>query len=84
MIIYIFCFVFIFLGKLFLLHFWLALQNLTFYEHIKKKWENFPSKNPFDKRDNCKNICSVVFRKQPISKLNLKEKRYSELLELHT
>jgi hypothetical protein len=49
MIFYIICFIFIFLGKLFLLHCWLTIQNLTFYEHIKHKWEGVPAKNPFDK-----------------------------------
>jgi palmitoyltransferase ZDHHC9/14/18 len=49
MIFYTICFIFIFLGKLFLLHCWLTIQNLTFYEHIKQKWVTYPHKNPFDK-----------------------------------
>jgi palmitoyltransferase ZDHHC9/14/18 len=48
-IFYVVGFIFVFLGKLFLLHLCLTIQNLTFYEHIKKKWDEYPSKNPFDR-----------------------------------
>ena len=48
-IIYVVGFSFVFLGRLFTLHVWLTGQNLTFYEHIKKKWKNLPWKNPFDR-----------------------------------
>jgi hypothetical protein len=42
-------FISIFLGKLFILHLWLVVQNLTFYEYIKNKWYKSPNGNPFNK-----------------------------------
>lgn len=42
-------FIVFFVGKLLLLHSWLAIKDLTFYEHIKKKWVKPPSLNPFFK-----------------------------------
>ncbi len=37
-----------FLGKLFLIHTYLVLKNITFYEHVKKKLNIYPL-NPFKK-----------------------------------
>jgi len=65
LIIYNFCFILFFLGKLFLLHFWLCIQNLTFYEHIKEKWNNYPYKNPFDKKSCWLNFSSLICKKIP-------------------
>ncbi len=48
-IIYDFCFLFMFLIKLFIVHFWLMCQNMTFYEYVKQKWDRVPGKNPFNK-----------------------------------
>ena len=42
-------FVIFFTGKLFLVHTWLVLHNITFYENIKKKFRKVPGVNPFDK-----------------------------------
>ena len=42
-------FVIFFTGKLFLVHTWLVLHNITFYENIKKKFRKVPGINPFDK-----------------------------------
>jgi hypothetical protein len=42
-------FIVFFIGKLFGLHTKLVSNNLTFYEHIKKKWNKPPGVNPFNK-----------------------------------
>ena len=42
-------FVVFFIGKLFLLHTWLVLKSMTFYEHVKGKWKKAPGVNPFYK-----------------------------------
>lgn len=42
-------FLFIFLIKLFVLHFWLVSKNLTFYEYIREKWKGYPGNNPYFK-----------------------------------
>ena len=41
-------FLLFFLGKLFLIHTYLVLKNITFYEHVKKKLNIYPL-NPFKK-----------------------------------
>lgn len=41
-------FVITFLGKLFVLHMWLASHNITFYEHHKNAWGVHPD-NPYDR-----------------------------------
>ena len=41
-------FIVFFLGKLVVIHIYLALKNVTFYEYVKKKLNIYPS-NPFKK-----------------------------------
>ena len=65
LIIYIFSLIILFVGKLFLLHFWLCIQNLTFYEHIKEKWNSYPYKNPFDKKSCWLNFTYLICKKIP-------------------
>ena len=43
-------FLFILIGKLFYLHTYLVFKNMTFYEHIKKKFNKIPKLNPFLKK----------------------------------
>ena len=43
-------FLIFFIGKLFLLHTYLVLKSLTFYEHIKKKFNKIPKVNPYYKK----------------------------------
>lgn len=41
-------FILFFLAKLLILHTRLIFNNLTFYEHIKKKWKRAPGINPYN------------------------------------
>lgn len=43
-------FLFFLIGKLFYLHTYLVFKSITFYEHVKKKFEKVPFLNPFYKR----------------------------------
>lgn len=61
------------MGKLFLLHFWLCIQNLTFYEYIKEKWNNYPYKNPFDKKSCWLNFSGLICKKIPKPTLDTKK-----------
>ncbi len=81
-IFFIVCFIFFFLGKLFLLHLWLSIQNLTFYEHIKNKWDNYPYKNPFDRNHLWTNLYYVVCRRVPKANLEFSEQRKKKYVEL--
>lgn len=84
-IFFVVCFIFLFIGKLFLLHLWLTVQNLTFYEHIKKKWSNFPWKNPFDRSSNMRNFCFIICRKVPRATLELfkRKQKYTEIHNIY-
>lgn len=75
LIIYIFCFILLFLGKLFLLHLWLCIQNLTFYEHIKEKWKSYPYKNPFDKKSCWLNFSGLICKKIPKPSLDVNKSK---------
>lgn len=81
-IFYMVCFIFIFIGKLFLLHMWLALQNLTFYEHIRHKWSGLPWKNPFDRKSSFKNFKFLICRRVPKAFLEL-YKRKAKYMDLY-
>ena len=48
-ILYDILFLFFFLGKLFIIHTYLCITNLTFYEYIKKKFKLVPGFNPYNK-----------------------------------
>lgn len=64
-------FLILFIGKLFLEHLMLLLQNLTFYEKIKDKWTYVPYKNPFDKRKKSLNLKFLICKRVPKQNLNL-------------
>ena len=61
-------FIIFFIGKLFILHTYLVLNNLTFYEYFRKKFNQAPGINPYFKGSffNCKRL---IFK--PASKSSL-------------
>ena len=76
-ILYDLLFVVLFIGKLFILHTYLVIKNITFYEHAKNKLEIYPAGvNPFDKYSffNTRNVLFKFFRKSLlIDSLNKRE-----------
>jgi hypothetical protein len=76
-ILYDLLFVVLFIGKLFIMHTYLVIKNITFYEHAKKKLEIYPTDvNPFDKYSffNRRNILFNCFKKSLlIDSLNKRE-----------
>ena len=64
-LIFVFLFIFIFIGKLFILHAWLCSSNLTFYEHIKKKYNGLPWGNGYSKNSCKKNCFYLLCKKKP-------------------
>jgi len=73
------CFFIFFLGSLNYTHLKLVFQNLTFYEHIKGKWENAPHKNPFSKESFFRNCRFSICRTTPDSSLDLNKKKEGAL-----
>ena len=59
-VIYNILFIACFLGKLLLIHFYLIVKNLTFYELVKKKLKIYP-RNPF-KKYTCDAFKKIIFR----------------------
>ena len=76
-ILYDLLFVVLFIGKLFILHTYLVIKNITFYEHAKNKLEIYPAGvNPFDKYSffNTRNVLFKFFKKSLlIDSLNKRE-----------
>jgi hypothetical protein len=76
-ILYDLLFVVLFIGKLFILHTYLIIKNITFYEHAKNKLDSYPRGiNPFDKYPffNSRNILFNFFKKSLlIDSLNKRE-----------
>lgn len=55
-------FLFFFLGKLFVLHTYLCITGLTFYEYFKKKFDFIPGFNPYYKNF-CNNFTHIFCKK---------------------
>ena len=64
---FVFLFIFIFTGKLFLLHLHLCMKNMTFYEHLKNRWNEPWKGSNFDKYSLINNFLFLVCRKLPKS-----------------
>ena len=65
-ILYDLLFLVLFIGKLFIMHTYLVIKNITFYEHAKNKLDIYPRGiNPFDKYPffNYRNILFQFFKK---------------------
>ena len=77
------CFVLLFLGKLFIMHFLLACQECTFYENLKKKWKKYPYlSNPYNRRSVCKNLKYLFCRKLSKSNVEAINQLVNPLLKL--
>ena len=81
-ILYNLLFVVIFIGKLFILHTYLAIKGLTFYEYSKEKMKVYPQKlNPYNKYKFFSNKCIIFLRKTKshlLAALNNKQKSEKE------
>ena len=85
-ILYNLLFVFIFIGKLFILHTYLVFKGLTFYEYSKEKMKVYPdSINPYNKYKIFSNKC-ILFRNNEksnlLSALTSNQKESNDLLNL--
>ena len=64
-ILYNLLFVIIFIGKLFILHTYLVIKGLTFYEYSKDKMKSYPNKmNPFNRYKLFSKKCILFRRKE--------------------
>ena len=63
-----------FLMKLCVIHSWLVRKNVTFYEHIKKKYANAINENPFT-RGFFRNLYLSLFRFIPKSRVDMSKER---------
>ena len=77
-----FLFLIFFLLKLFYVHTWLLTKGLTFYEHIKKKYLVTLKIRPYSRGVIC-NIYNKIFKKIPLSKLDLEKlnKENNDIIE---
>ena len=67
-----------FLLKLCVVHSWLIGRGVTFYEHIKKKYDTSIKKNPFSK-GYLRNIYLALFRPVPVGRLDMTKERDSKV-----
>ena len=78
-ILYDLLFIILFIGKLFLLHTYLVIKNITFYEYIKEKLNIFPKGiNPFNKYSffNSQNILFKSISKSLLIEALKKQEEY--------
>ena len=69
----------IFIGKLFILHTYLVLKGLTFYEYSKEKMKIYPEGiNPYNKYKFFSNKCILFKKKVKSHLLDIINKEYSE------
>ena len=72
-------FLIIFIGKLFILHTYLVLKGLTFYEYSKEKMKIYPEEiNPYNKYKFFSDKCILFLKNRKSHLLDLINKEYSE------